>query len=142
MPHAMIAKFARKAKMTQHAVEKIWNETKKEAKEKFNPADPHYWAYVTDTVKNKIGIEESIKTTFKDFLAEKKKESEIPLEDYIQAGDSVEVVAAIPGLDIALGSVFSVNDVDEKCRVNIQTGLGTEVNSKYFEKKYFKKVQL
>jgi len=72
MPNNAVKAFAQKSGKSQAEVEKIWKETEAETEKskKFTKNDPHFWAYVNATVQHKLGIKESVKTSFKSFLNE------------------------------------------------------------------------
>ena len=67
MPATVIKSFAKKSGKTEKEVDKIWNDTKEEVKQKFKNESPAFWAYVNTTVQRKLGIAEETKLTFKDF---------------------------------------------------------------------------
>jgi hypothetical protein len=69
MPTPLIKSFSKKSGKSEKEVEKIWDETKKEVKEKFKNESPSFWAYVNKIVQHKLGIKESSKITFKQFIS-------------------------------------------------------------------------
>ncbi|MEM2159597.1 MAG: hypothetical protein QXN55_01430 [Candidatus Nitrosotenuis sp.] len=68
MPNAVVKSFARKSGKSIKDVEKIWDETKKEVKDRFKDENPFFWAYVNKVVQKKLGISES--HTLSSFLLE------------------------------------------------------------------------
>lgn len=68
MPATVIKSFAKKSGKTEKEVDKIWNDTKEEVKQKFKNESPAFWAYVNTTVQRKLGIAEDVKLTFKEFI--------------------------------------------------------------------------
>jgi hypothetical protein len=67
MPNKLVKSYAEQTGKSVEAVEKIWDETKKEAKSQFKNETPRFYAYVNSVVRKKLKLEES-KTTFKDYL--------------------------------------------------------------------------
>jgi len=59
MPSNIIKSFAEKSGKSIFEVEKLWQETKEEARKKFQKIDHQYWAYVTATVRIKLGLNEA-----------------------------------------------------------------------------------
>lgn len=59
MPSKTVKAYAEQSGKSVDEVEKIWDETKKEAKKKFpkGEEDPDYWAYVNATVRKKLGLD-------------------------------------------------------------------------------------
>lgn len=66
MPNAVVKSYAQKSGKSVSAVEKLWDKIKSGADKKFKKDDPHYWSYVSGTVKKILGLTES--TTFKEFV--------------------------------------------------------------------------
>ena len=59
MPNKVIESYAEQSGKTIKEVEKIWEETKEQAKKKFpkGEEDPEFWPYVNIVVRLKLGIE-------------------------------------------------------------------------------------
>lgn len=68
MPSPLIKSFAKKSGKSEEEVEKIWNDTQKEVKEKFKNESPAFWAYVNTTVQKRLGLKET-KLSFKQFTS-------------------------------------------------------------------------
>lgn len=145
MPVAMIASIAQKSGKSKAEVEKLWNETKAQAKKKFKTEDEHYWAYVNTVTQRKSGIKESL--TFKDYLLEtskKKKEpakQEEPKVEY-KVGDNVKVVKAfkVGDMEVGLGEVFQVQAIADNGDLQLANAWGVEDQAKFVTAKHFEKV--
>lgn len=57
MPNATVKSYAEKSGKSVAQVEKIWEDSKKEADKKFKTHNSEYWAYVNATVKKKLGLD-------------------------------------------------------------------------------------
>ena len=66
MPSNVVKSYAEKSGKSESEVDAIWNEVKKQAKEKFKEEDSHFWAYVNAVTKKKCGIKEGI--SFKEYI--------------------------------------------------------------------------
>lgn len=69
MPTPMMNKYADEAGTTVQHVEKVWDDAKKSAKQKFGKEGPRFWAYVNGTVRKILKLKES-KATFKELSEE------------------------------------------------------------------------
>jgi hypothetical protein len=68
MPSSVVKSIAKHTGKSEAEVDKVWNETKKEADEKFPVRNASYWAYVNTTCHRKCGITEDVKLKFKSFI--------------------------------------------------------------------------
>jgi hypothetical protein len=69
MPTPMMKKYASEAGTSVEHVEKVWDDAKKSAKEKFGKQSPRFWAYVNGTVRKVLKLKES-KPSFKELSEE------------------------------------------------------------------------
>lgn len=67
MPTPLLKKYAEETGKTLSEIEKIWDEAKAEAAEKFKNKGPSYWAYVNATTRHKLGLA-THKTRLKEYL--------------------------------------------------------------------------
>lgn len=133
MPNNVVKAFAKKSGKTVAEVEKIWDETKKETKKKFAGETPPFWAYVNNVVQRKLGILKE-HMTFKDYL----NEGWFPTEE-IKAGDIVQLIKGIKGVELTAGETYTVVDVSKNGDLKINNDLGIEWSETYFDSKKFKK---
>jgi hypothetical protein len=68
MPNSTIKSIAKHTGKSEAEVDKVWNETKKEADEKFPVRNAAYWSYVNVVCHRKCGITEGVKLKFKSFI--------------------------------------------------------------------------
>lgn len=69
MPNDLVKSYADKTNKSVDEVEKIWNEAKAQAHDKFGEESDSFWAYVNAIVQKRLGLNESKKLSFSDFLA-------------------------------------------------------------------------
>lgn len=70
MPSNVVKSFAERSHKSIAEVEQLWRDAKAEAKKKFAKNDPHFWAYVTGTVRHQLGLKEAKLEEMEDLLCE------------------------------------------------------------------------
>lgn len=59
MPNDLVKSYADKTNKSVDEVEKIWNEAKAQAHDKFGEESDSFWAYVNAIVQKRLGLNES-----------------------------------------------------------------------------------
>lgn len=58
MPSKLIKAYAKQTGKTEEAIEKIWDDMAKKAKDSFKNESPQFWAYVNTSVRKHLGLKE------------------------------------------------------------------------------------
>lgn len=58
MPSAQVRSYAKRSGKSVDEVEKIWNESKEQADQKFDTKDSAYWQYVSGVTKKRLGLKD------------------------------------------------------------------------------------
>lgn len=61
MPNPLIKSYSERSGISVSEIEKLWDEAKKNAHEKFDKEDSHFWAYVNAVVRKQLGLKSKLK---------------------------------------------------------------------------------
>ncbi len=61
MPSPLIKSYSERSGKSVSEIEKIWDEAKVTAHEKFKNEDSHFWAYVNAVVRKQLGLKSKLK---------------------------------------------------------------------------------
>lgn len=58
MPNPLVKNIAKRTGKSVEEIEDIWKDAKKDASDKFDKQDDHYWGYVTRITERRAGLKD------------------------------------------------------------------------------------